>query len=202
MNKKMRYYLSILSLSVGGSSIFLLMYVRYVFYDQMIETMNITNTQIGLLTTFSSAVGLLLLPFKGLVSDRCDSKKVIIISIAATSALAFLFGFITTYTVAVIVWALMGVTTGLGYWQSLIKFLNGLGEPEEAGKSFSLYYGIYGIAAALVNVVEVWAGSKFGFHGAVFVIAGINGIAAIMDIFLLDGDKDKIKRGEDRKSVV
>ncbi len=196
MNKKMRYYLSILSLSVGGSSIFLLMYVRYVFYDQMIETMNITNTQIGLLTTFSSAVGLLLLPFKGLVSDRCDSKKVIIISIAATSALAFLFGFITTYTVAVIVWALMGVTTGLGYWQSLIKFLNGLGEPEEAGKSFSLYYGIYGIAAALVNVVEVWAGSKFGFHGAVFVIAGINGIAAIMDIFLLDGDKDKIKRGE------
>ena len=169
MNKKMRYYLSILSLSVGGSSIFLLMYVRYVFYDQMIETMNITNTQIGLLTTFSSAVGLLLLPFKGLVSDRCDSKKVIIISIAATSALAFLFGFITTYTVAVIVWALMGVTTGLGYWQSLIKFLNGLGEPEEAGKSFSLYYGIYGIAAALVNVVEVWAGSKFGFHGAVSV---------------------------------
>ena len=91
MNKKMRYYLSILSLSVGGSSIFLLMYVRYVFYDQMIETMNITNTQIGLLTTFSSAVGLLLLPFKGLVSDRCDSKKVIIISIAATPALAFLF---------------------------------------------------------------------------------------------------------------
>jgi len=196
MSKKMRYYLSIFSLSVGGSSIFLLMYVRYVFYDQMIETMHVTNTQLGLLTTFSSAVGLILLPVKGYVSDRFDSKRVIIISIASMSALAFLYGFITTYQVAIVVWALMGVSTGLGYWQSLIKFINGLGEPEEAGRSFSLYYGIYGVVAALVNVVEVWAGGKFGFHGAVFVIAGINGIAAIMDIFLLDGDKDKIKRGE------
>lgn len=196
MSKKMRYYLSIFSLSVGGSSIFLLMYVRYVFYDQMIETMHVTNTQLGLLTTFSSAVGLLLLPVKGYVSDRFDSKRVIIISIASMSALAFLYGFITTYQVAIVVWALMGVSTGLGYWQSLIKFINGLGEPEEAGKSFSLYYGIYGVVAALVNVVEVWAGGKFGFHGAVFVIASINGIAAVMDIFLLDGDRDKIKRGE------
>ena len=75
MNKKMRYYLSILSLSVGGSSIFLLMYVRYVFYDQMIETMNITNTQIGLLTTFSSAVGLLLLPLKALYRTGVILKK-------------------------------------------------------------------------------------------------------------------------------
>ena len=178
MSKKMRYYLSIFSLSVGGSSIFLLMYVRYVFYDQMIETMHVTNTQLGLLTTFSSAVGLLLLPVKGYVSDRFDSKRVIIVSIASMSALAFLYGFITTYQVAIVVWALMGVSTGLGYWQSLIKFINGLGEPEEAGRSFSLYYGIYGVVAALVNVVEVWAGGRFGFHGAVFVIAGINGIAA------------------------
>lgn len=202
MSKKMRYYLSIFSLSVGGSSIWLLVYVRYVFYDQMIATMGITNTQLGLLTTFSSVVGLCLLPIKGYVSDRCDSKRVIIVSIASTSALAFFFGCFTTYTVAVIVWSLMGVTTGLGYWQSLIKFLNGLGEPEEAGRSFSLYYGIYGVVAALVNVVEVWAGGKFGFHGAVFVISGINALAAVMDIFLLDGDRDKIKRGEMPAPVV
>lgn len=196
MNKKLRYYLSIFSLSLGGSSIWLLVYVRYVFYDQMIAEMGITNTQIGLLTTFSSTVGLLLLPVKGMVSDRGDSKTIIIQSIGMMSILSFIFAFFTTYKVAIFVWIGMGFATGLGYWQSLVKFINGLGTPEESGKSFSLYYGIYGVAAALVNVVEVWAGTKYGFHAAVFVIGAVNGIAAILDYFLLDGDKDKAKRGE------
>ena len=196
MNKKMRYYLSLLALGIGGSSIWLLMYVRYVFYDQMIATLGVSNAQLGFLNTITSVLGLVMTLPNGIMADRFDSKRLIIFALFAMSACGFLFAFVTTYTMAIVVWALMGIFVGLGYWPSLIKFINSLAGPEDSGKSFSIYYGIYGVFAALVNVVEVWAGGKFGFHGALFVIAGINALAAVLDIFVLDGDKDKEKRGE------
>ena len=162
----------------------------------MIETLGVTNTQLGLLNTIASVLGLVMTIPNGIMADKFDSKRLIIFALFSVSACGFLFAFITNYTMALIVWSLMSIFVGMGYWPSLIKFINGLAGPEESGKSFSIYYGIYGVFAALVNVVEVWAGSKFGFQGALFVIAGINAFAAILDIFLLDGDKDKAKRGE------
>ena len=132
MNQKARYYLSLVSLGIGGSSIFLLMYVRYVFYDQMIETMGISNTQIGLLTTMSSFVGFVLTIPSGFIADHFDSKRLIIIALSSTAALCFIFAAFTTYPVAIAVWIGLGFSTGLGYWPSLIKFINGLAGPEDS----------------------------------------------------------------------
>lgn len=39
-NEKARYWLSLLSLGFMGGTIYLLPYIRYVFYDQMIGTMS------------------------------------------------------------------------------------------------------------------------------------------------------------------
>ena len=47
MNNKARYFLSLLALSMGGASIYLLMYVRYVFYDSMIAALGCTNDIAG-----------------------------------------------------------------------------------------------------------------------------------------------------------
>ena len=51
MNKNARYYLSLLALGMGGSTIWLLMYIRYVFYDPMLEALGCTNAQLGALLT-------------------------------------------------------------------------------------------------------------------------------------------------------
>lgn len=55
-NDKARYWLSLLSLGFMGGTIYLLPYIRYVFYDQMIGTMSITDTQLGLLSTVYACV--------------------------------------------------------------------------------------------------------------------------------------------------
>ena len=144
----------------------------------------------------SSFVGFVLTIPSGFIADHFDSKRLIIIALSSTAALCFIFAAFTTYPVAIAVWIGLRFSTGLGYWPSLIKFINGLAGPEDSGKSFSLYYTVYGLSAAFVNVAEVWAGSKFGFSGAVVVIGCINAVSAVLDVFLLDGDKDKEKRGE------
>ena len=53
---KFRKYMGLISLGYMGGTIYVLMYIRYVFYDQMIQIMNINNTQLGLLNTVCAVV--------------------------------------------------------------------------------------------------------------------------------------------------
>lgn len=192
-----RYWLSLFSLSTGGCSIWLLVYIRYVFYEQMIDTLGCTNAQLGALNTIGSAMGLFLPVFSGMIADRFNSKYIIIISLFANSLCSFIFGTFTTYTVATIVWPCLTLSTGLGYWGSLVKMINSLGTPEQAGRSFSIYYAIYGVVAALINVVEIWAGTTFGFNCAVYVIGAMTALAAIMDIFFLQNPAKIVRTQEE-----
>ncbi len=196
MNRKTKYYLALFSLATGGCSIYLLAYIRYVFYDQMIMTLDVTNTQLGFLNTIQSSVGLMLLLPKGIIADKFESKNIIIFSLILNSICSFAFATFTTYSMALICWAGLALSTGLGYWPALIKMINSLASADQSARSFGIYYGIYGIAAALINIVEVWAGNMFGFSGAVYVIGTMTVIAAIMDVFLLQSTKSRIISGE------
>lgn len=122
-NEKVRYWLSLLSLGFMGGTIYILPYIRYVFYDQMIGTMQITNTQIGLLSTiYAVMVSLSAIP-GAFMADKIVAKKTILVSIGGTTILAFIYAaFVNSYQVAIIIWALLGITTSTAYWPSLIKY--------------------------------------------------------------------------------
>ncbi len=197
MNNKARYFLSLLALSMGGSSIYLLMYVRYVFYDPMIAALGCTNAQLGALTTITTVTGWIFVVPKGVMADRFDSKKLIVLALVLNSCCSFFFAASMGrmgYTSALITWCGLAFSTGLGYWPSLMKFINTLAGPENAAKSFSIYYAIYGIFAACVNVAEIAIGNMVGFRGTVLVIGSVTLICALLDIFLLENDKKREER--------
>lgn len=67
-------------LTFFGRAIANVPYMREVYYDQVIEALSITNTQLGIL---SSAVGIASIFgyfFGGFLADRFSSKKIIILS--------------------------------------------------------------------------------------------------------------------------
>ncbi|MBQ3122941.1 MAG: MFS transporter [Firmicutes bacterium] len=197
MNKQVRYYLSLLALGMGGSTIWLLMYIRYVFYDPMLQALGCTNAQLGALTTISTVAGWVFTVPNGLMADKFDSKKLIILALMINSGCSFFFA--TTmgsmgYTSALITWFGLSFSVGLGYWPSLMKFINTLAGPENAGKSFSTYYAIYGIFAACVNVVEIAVGNMVGFKGTVIVIGIVTLLCAVLDVFVLENAEAREKR--------
>ena len=49
MNKTVHKYLTILVLSLAGSSIYALPYIKYVFYDVRLSVMNISHMESGML---------------------------------------------------------------------------------------------------------------------------------------------------------
>ena len=196
-NEKVRYWLSLLSLGFMGGTIYILPYIRYVFYDQMIGTMQITNTQIGILSTiYAVMVSLSAIP-GAFMADKIDAKKTILVSIGGTTILAFIYAaFVNSYQVAIIIWALLGITTSTAYWPSLIKYINNLGSAESAGNSFGTYYLVNGFSGMLGNVLPLWASTHFGFRGAMICVGVITTVATIRVLLFLESEAAKKARGE------
>lgn len=68
-------FLRLFTLGYIGGTIYCLMYIRYVFYDQMLELMGCTNVQLGLLNTVSSSVMLALFLVGPYLADKLDCQK-------------------------------------------------------------------------------------------------------------------------------
>ena len=57
-NSKFLKFMRLFALGYMGGTIYLLMYVRYVFYDQMMAALQCTNAQLGFLNSVCSLVSL------------------------------------------------------------------------------------------------------------------------------------------------
>lgn len=195
-NSKVRYGLSLLSLGFMGGSIYILMYIRYVFYDQMIQTLGCTNAQLGMLNTVCSTIYIVTTIPGAYLADKFDAKKIILFSISGITILTYIYAaFVTSYSMAMVVWALQPVVL-MPYWGALIKYINNLGDEESAGNSYGLYYLVNGLAGAFGNAFPLWVSKYFGYRGAVISIGTITLVATLAVWLFLDSEKDKIARGD------
>ena len=146
-------FLRLFTLGYVGGTIYCLMYIRYVFYDQMLELMGCTNAQLGLLNTVSSTISLALFLVGPYLADKLDAKRVITFAIGGITVLTFIFAmFVSHYNIALIIWGLQPIVM-MPYWACLIKYINNLGGEGESGSSFGTYYLINGLFGTILAVL-------------------------------------------------
>jgi len=161
---RMSKYLAILSLGAAGGSIYLIPYIRYVFYDWQLEALGITNTQLGTLST-AYAIGCMLLYIPGgMIADRLSTKKCIMASLLATTVLTVILSFVSGYTITLGIWFLFAFSTTFVFWGSLMKTIRMIATEEEQGFMFGLYYLGNGVTGAIVNSVALQL-SEMGIDG-------------------------------------
>lgn len=211
MKSNLRKYLSILALSLSGGSIYLIPYIRYVFYDHQIAAMGITNQQLGLLTSIY-AIGCMSLYIPGgIIADKSSTKKCILISLITTTILTVVYAFFMNYYISLAIWFLFAFTTTFVFWGSLFKTIRLIASEEEQGFMFGLYYLGNGLTGALVNGIAIWA-MKYAdtmqaqFFNAVLIYAASTAFAAIMVWFIIqeestEGNQD-LKVNEFKTSQV
>lgn len=153
---KLKKYLSILALGVAGGSIYLIPYIRYVFYTWQTDAMMLTNEQLGFLTTMYTIGNILLYIPGGIASDRFSTKKCILFSLMSTTVLTFLFSLkVDSYALALVVWFLFAFTTTFLFWCALMKSIRMIGDEHEQGFLFGLYYMGNGLTGAAVNALAL-----------------------------------------------
>lgn len=148
-------FAAVLSLGAAGGSIYLIPYIRYVFYDWQLEALSISNTQLGTLST-AYAVGCMCLYIPGgILADKLSTKKCILASLLATATLTFILAFVSGYAIALLIWFLFAFSTTFVFWGSLMKTIRMIGTEQEQGFMFGLYYLGNGLTGALTNTIAL-----------------------------------------------
>lgn len=193
---KFRKFMSLFSLGFMGGTIYLVIYLRYVFYEQMMAAFQCTNAQLGFLNSAAAMTNLIILIPGSYLADKLEAKKTLIFSIGGVALTTFIYAaFVTSYTVAVGIWVGQSIIMA-AYWACLIKYINNLGGEDNAGGSFGTYYLINGLSGAFGNAFPLWISKQFGsFRIGVITIGIILLVATILVILFLDDEKKLAERG-------
>ncbi len=207
MNKAfIKKYGTLLLLATGAGIIFQLPYIRETFYVQIQNAMNLTNAQMGMLSsgyatmaTFSYFVG-------GIIADKFSARKLLTFSFLATGLLGLWFSTFPSFNTARLIFVLMGITTIITYWSAMIKATRMLGDSSEQGRLFGLQEGLRGIMNALLVFGMTAAYSRFsnevlGATWAIRVCAITVIIIGILNWFVIE-DTEREEQTESLWTVV
>ena len=199
---KLRKIITVLILGVAGGSIYLVPFIRYVFYDWQMSAMGITNAQLGFLTTLYSLGNVLLFIPGGIISDKFSTKKSIIISLLSTTILTAVFASnVGSYGIALVIWPLLALTTTFLFWSSLIKTIH-LIAGEDQGFFFGLYYMGTGLTGAITDTLAIRLSSMGNTASTklqivVWLYTAVIAFAFLLALFFLEADcKESNKKKE------
>ena len=207
MNKAfIKKYGTLLLLAAGAGIIFQLPYIRETFYVPIQNAMNLTNEQMGLLSSGYAAMATLSYFVGGIIADKFSARKLLTFSFLATGALGLWFSTFPGFQISRIIFILMGISTIITYWSACIKATRMLGTEEEQGRLFGLQEGLRGILNALLVFGMTAAFSAFadeiaGAAAAIRVCAIVVIIIGILNWFVIEDTKSE-EQTESLGSVV
>lgn len=185
MNKEfVRKYGTLVLLAAGAGIIFQLPYIRETFYPQIQSAMNLTNNQMGLLSSGYAAMATISYFIGGIVADKFSARKLLTFSFLATGALGLWFSTFPSFNVARVIFVLMGISTIITYWSACIKAVRMLGTEEEQGRLFGLQEGLRGILNALLVFGMTAAFAYFGANDEIVGTAAAIRVCSIVVIII------------------
>lgn len=197
MNKAfIKKYGTLLLLAAGAGIIFQLPYIRETFYVPIQNAMNLTNEQMGLLSSGYAAMATLSYFVGGIIADKFSARKLLTFSFLATGALGLWFSTFPGFQISRIIFILMGISTIITYWSACIKATRMLGTEEEQGRLFGLQEGLRGVLNALLVFGMTAAFSAFadevvGAAAAIRVCAIAVIIIGILNWFVIEDTKSE-----------
>ena len=201
--KNSRKMLGILACAFLYSSMYLLPYIKYIFYDAIVEATGFTNTQIGFLLSIYIVASIICTLPSGWLADKFDPKKLLVISGFAHTAVSFLsLLVIRNYTLSLVCFFLMGITSLLAFWSPVFKAVSLAAPPEEQGKYYGLFEGFNGIGSMVFNFGALWVfgrvtgGSVAGLKAVYIFYACSSLVATLMVLFLYRADDSAVAAAE------
>lgn len=195
MNKAfIKKYGTLLLLAAGAGIIFQLPYIRETFYVPIQNAMNLTNGQMGLLSSGYATMATLSYFIGGIIADKFSARKLLTFSFLATGILGLWFSTFPGFTISRIIFVLMGVSTIITYWSACIKATRMLGTDEEQGRLFGLQEGLRGVLNALLvfamtAVFSLFVDEIAGAAAAIRVCAITVIVIGVLNWFFIEDTK-------------
>lgn len=202
--EKLRRWLVMTVLCFSGGIIFLLPFLREVYYIPMQEAFGYDNTQMGVQMSVFGFTSLLSYFPGGWMADRFSPRKLIASSLIATGLGGFYFASFPSYQMGIAIHAFWGVSISLMFWAAMIKATRGWAVPNQQGRAFGILESGRGIAELLSSTIFLaifaWLGSNATALAQVInLFAVTNILLAAMAWLILD---DEVFHAEGAKQKV
>lgn len=147
---KGKKWISFIILTLTAGIIYKVPYLKTVFYNPMMEGLNLTNVQIGaLMSVYSLTKTVIYIP-GGILADRFDNRKMLAGSMVIQTLLTFWFAAMPSYGALKIIYFCLAFTNVI-FWVSFVKALRIFGSAKEQGSVFGYSEGIRAVAGLLIN---------------------------------------------------
>ena len=158
-----------LVLGLSGTVIYLLPFLREIYYDPLQAALKINNTQSGMLNSVFGVTSLLTYFGGGWIADRVAARLLIALSLILTGLLGLMLVALPTFGVALVIHGLWGITVTGMMWGALIKATREWAPPTEQGRAFGLLEAVRGVSEALIASVFVALFARLGGDAPAFL---------------------------------
>ena len=194
----MRRYLQLAVITVAAGAIYPLLYLRQNFEVSMLETFDITVSQLGRCNAILGVLFVVTYLPSGYLADRVAPRYLMSASLLAAGALGLWFSATPSYTELLLIYAGWGIATGLTFWAAHIKAVAVLAREDEQGRFFGILDGGRGLFEALLATIAVavfayWlgAGQSTGdaLDGVIWLYVGTMLALAPVVLFVVDDSR-------------
>lgn len=200
--KKYNRYV-ILAVLCVCESMYLLPYLRWTFYDTMIEGFGFTNTQLATLGSVFGLMSLIGYLVGGPICDRFSPKKILIAAFLLTGVAGFWFASYPPFWACVIIHVIWGIATAVLLWDCMIRLTRSLASSEEQGRFFGLLEGGRGAVDTVTSFILVGLFAALGstvasLRQVMLILAAFNAVGILLVFFLIPDD---MLSGEDDEKI-
>lgn len=204
-NNSMKNYLKLFVLILGAASFYQIPYLRWTFYDGMMELSGLNNTQFALTMSVYGTVSMILYLPGGIIADKFSSKILVPLSLIVTGICGIILMQGPGYMLQMIVYAILAAAGTLTFWAALIKAVRNL-DSGDGSKMLGLLEGGRGLVQSLFSAIFLAVFGMFtstvgGVKAVLAGYAALNLIFGVISFFLLEDDKSATE-GEKKTSVV
>lgn len=203
-----RKWIVLILVSMGSSTIYAPAYLKNTFYDAQLESLHITNTQVGQLMSAYAWTAVVVYLFSGLIADRVRMRTLSATGFFTTAALTFAYAMLPSFGILIAIFIGMGISSILLWWGCRYKLVRLVSTEEEYSRQIGISYGFYGVAGLLIGVIGTWILGAFGdssqaaFQTFLFVIGGMITLLGVLSLVFIPRFDAEIKTGGSVRDVL
>ena len=198
-------YFTLILLIIAGELIFSLpFHIPRFFKPAILETFQITNTNLGDAFALYGLCALLCYFPSGYIADKYSPRILIFLSLLSTGIGGIYFATLPKPTALPYLYAFWGVTTILFFWGALIKYTNDWGGLKQQGRAFGYLEAGRGLIASIFSSFAFLL-FYFSSNSETFSLQGMQSVilfyalvtvtlSFIVLMFLKDGEENKYVR--------
>lgn len=197
-------YLNIFVICLSAMTIYLLPYLRWTYYDAVMEASGLNNTQFGLTMSIFGATTMICYAPGGWLADRFSSRKLMTLSMMGAGLVGFWYATYPGFAGQVVMYILWGIFTTLTFWSAMQKATRSLGSSEEQGRIFGFVEGGRGICSTVVSFITLFLFTKLGeglagLRGVILVMAALCVVAGILVWIVMEDDQPAAVKEQEKK---